>query len=86
MINSPASLLPEMRNKGLGGADRSHHIRIDHAHDLVVRKTFERTRQAIAGVVENDVAPPLAMTVLATLSICGGSVISSAINVTPESC
>ena len=41
--------------KGFGGADRSHHIGLDHANDLLIRKSFQRSRHAIAGIIENHV-------------------------------
>jgi hypothetical protein len=49
----PGSPYSEIRHKCLCGADRPHHIRVDHANDLLIRKTFQWTRQAVAGIIEN---------------------------------
>src|SRR5437899_8412503 len=49
------SFLSEMRNKSLCCADRPQHVRVDHAEDLFIRKTFQRPSQTIAGIVEHHI-------------------------------
>ena len=44
-----------MRNKGFCDADRPHHIGVDHAYDLFIRETFERSRLTVTGIIENHI-------------------------------